>query len=103
MDPLIGLGIAVLIMIMALRLAHQALQGLLDAAPQESTIKGVASVIEKVKGVKEIHKLRGRYCGAVIFLEIRVGVAEDLSVREGHAITEDIKEAIHEKFPRLRI
>ncbi|MEW5921971.1 MAG: cation diffusion facilitator family transporter [Bacillota bacterium] len=101
MDPLVGQGIAVLIGIMAVRLARQALQGLLDSAPDANRISDVASIIEKVGGVKEIHRLRGRYSGSVIFMEAKVGVAAELSVLEGHAIARDIKEAIQEKIPEI--
>lgn len=97
MDPLTGLIIAVLIIVMAQRLGRQALRGLLDTAPEESKIQGVANVIEKIKEVKEIHGLRGRYSGAVICLEVRVGVSEELSVRDGHAIAGKIKKAVQEK------
>lgn len=101
MDPLTGLAIAVLIFIMVVRLARQSLQGLLDSAPDTRIINDAADAIKEVKGVKEIHKLRGRYSGPFIFLEVRVGVAAELSVLEGHGIAHEIKNAVQQENPAI--
>lgn len=101
MDPLVGLVISVLILFMALRLVRQVLQGLLDTAPDTNVINDVFAIIKRIEGVKEIHKLRGRYSGPFIFMEVKVGVAAELSVREAYDIAHKIKDAVQKKNPSI--
>lgn len=101
MDYLVGLVIAVLIIIMALRLGKSSLQGLIDTAPEQEKMKAISSVIQGVRGVEELHKLRGRSTGICTYLEAKIGVDAGISVQEGHEIAREIKTCVQRAFPEI--
>ena len=56
-DPLISVGIAVLILISAVRVTREALGIVLEFAPKDVDIRAVRSALESVDGVTDVHDL----------------------------------------------
>jgi len=61
-------------------------------------LDSIRSCIEKVSGVKEIKEIRARANGNNILIDVIVGVSADLSVIQGHDITEGIEGKLRSEF-----
>ncbi|MEX2174316.1 MAG: cation diffusion facilitator family transporter [Pirellulaceae bacterium] len=77
-----------------LRLLRMALREVLDAAPSrevEDQIRGIAAAVPSVKGIE---KCRIRKSGLSYFVEIHVEVDGDETVRRGHEIAHQVRDAL---------
>ena len=83
------------------RLLVPALQETMDTAAPEELRGEVARLAGAVAGVAAIEKCRVRKAGLEYYVDIHVGVAADLTVREGHRIAHGVKDAIREAQPAI--
>lgn len=78
-----------------------ALHETMDTAAPEELRNDVKRLAGEVTGVAEIEKCRIRKTGLDYYVDIHVGVAADLTVREGHRIAHDVKDAIRAAHPAV--
>lgn len=76
------------------RLLRPALHEVMDAAPPRELEESVRAIARNVAGVEEIDKCRIRKMGLEFYVDIHIGVDAELTVRRGHAIAHDVKDAI---------
>jgi cation diffusion facilitator family transporter len=81
------------------RLLVPALYETMDTAAPEELRREVAEVAGAVSGVAGIEKCRVRKTGLEYYVDIHVGVAADLTVREGHRIAHAVKDAVRTAQP----
>lgn len=75
----------------------EASHNLTDGFKKEE-LDNITQSIKKVEGVKKVKNIRARVHGNNILIDIIVGVDADLSVAEGHSITEKIEENLRSEF-----
>jgi len=78
-----------------------AIQEIMDTAPPKEVMEGVRLVALRVHGVINVEKCRLRKMGADFYADIHIGVDAELSVREGHRISHDVKDAIRHANPAM--
>lgn len=83
------------------RLLLPALQETMDTAAPAELRNDVVRLAGGVAGVAEIEKCRIRKAGLEYFVDIHVGVAAELTVREGHRIAHEVKDAIRTAQPAI--
>ncbi len=83
------------------RLLRPALYEIMDTAPRGKTVDLVRDAAGKVPGVIEIDKSFVRKMGLSFYVDIHIGVNENISVREGHGIAHAVKDAIQRSDPRI--
>ena len=83
------------------RLLLPALQETMDTAAPAELRNDVVRLAGGVAGVAEIEKCRIRKAGLEYFVDIHVGVAGELTVREGHRIAHEVKDAIRTAQPAI--
>jgi len=83
------------------RLFYPALQEVLDTAPQGEIAETVRSAAQAVPGVLDIEKCRIRKMGLEFYVDLHVGVDERISVRAGHEVAHEVKDAIRRTDPRI--
>jgi cation diffusion facilitator family transporter len=83
------------------RLFYPALQEVLDTAPQGEIAETVRSAAQAVPGVLDIEKCRIRKMGLEFYVDLHVGVDERISVRAGHELAHEVKDAIRRTDPRI--
>ena len=76
------------------RLFRTALSEILDVAVAENVETEVRNTSGAIEGVRAIDKCRIRKSGLGYFIEIHVVVDGDISVRQGHAIGHQVKDAL---------
>lgn len=96
-DPLVAVIVAVLIINTGWSIFKEASHNLTDGFNKEE-LDNIAQSIKKVSEVKKVKDIRGRVHGNNIFLDVIVRVSPELSVVEGHNITEEIEEKLRNEF-----
>ena len=97
-DSVAALGVSFVVMSVTIRLGRRTIDALLDRAP-DGIEQRVAARVEAIPGVRNCHKVRVRYSGPVLFVDLHVLVDGKQSLVQAHDLTEAIESAIHEIAP----
>ena len=89
-DSFAAIVIALLITYGAIKMLNESLNILLDRAPSEVILDQIYELATSIKGVREVHKLRARIIGNRIVGDMHVLVDPNLTIREGHDISENV-------------
>ena len=74
---------------------------LVDVSAPKKDQKKIKDVIKKVAGVKSIHAVRTRKLGPGLHVDLHVLVDGNITVKEGHDISEEVKKELIEKGPNI--
>lgn len=83
------------------RLLMPAVHEIMDTAPPKELEAGVRRIAQGVSGVVNVEKCRLRKMGVEFYVDIHIGVDADLTVRAGHQIGHDVKDAIRTANPAM--
>jgi cation diffusion facilitator family transporter len=101
LDPLVSLGVAVVIAWNGYQIFKKTVPVLVDAAPVP--IARIAEVAEGVPGVHSVHDIRSRSHGGEMFVEMHLHVTPEVErdhIRS-HAITEQVEHKLEEEFGKV--
>jgi cation diffusion facilitator family transporter len=104
LDPVIAIGVAVLILATAYRITRKSFYPLLDSAasPGEiSMIEGIMSEFRK-DGV-DFHKLRTRHAGGSLYVDLHMGFKPGISLERGHDLSHSLTAQIEETLPGAKV
>jgi cation diffusion facilitator family transporter len=103
-DPVIAMGVAVLILKAAWELTSEAVTYLLDASLPEEEEKVITLIINKMNPqVLNFHNFKTRKAGSERFVEFHLVVNKDLTVKQAHDICDDITVKIKMEFPKTEV
>ena len=91
LDALAALGVALFVVRIGIRLGWPAISELVDTGLDTNQLRHIRSVILGVDGVRELHLLRTRRIGGRALVDVHIIVDEDISVSEGHYISEAVR------------
>jgi cation diffusion facilitator family transporter len=83
------------------RLLLPALHEVMDTAPPKELETTVRAITAGVRGVVEVEKCRVRKMGIAYYVDLHIGVAAEMTVREGHQISHAVKDAIRTVRPEI--
>jgi cation diffusion facilitator family transporter len=83
------------------RLLFPALHEMLDTAPRGEIVAIIKSAAISVPGVLDVEKCLVRKMGLSFYVDLHVGVDGGISVREGHHIAHQVKDAIKRTDSRI--
>jgi cation diffusion facilitator family transporter len=101
LDPLAAVLVAALIFHAAWEIGWPALKELADTGAPEPVVDVIRKLALDVEGVRDVHALRTRYIGPGLDVDLHVLVEGGLTVREGHRISEEVKQRLLADGPRL--
>jgi cation diffusion facilitator family transporter len=94
-DPLVGLGIAAVIVWILAASIRVTIRRLLDGV-EPSVLDAMETVAAATPGVERVDRVRARWTGHRLEAEIDLAVADDLTVAEAHGIAETVHhEVLH--------
>lgn len=96
-DPLAAIIVGLLIVKTGFDIFKEASHNLTDGFNREQ-LDDITQCINKVSGVKKTKNIRARINGNNILIDVIVKVSADLSVVEGHNITEEIEMMLRSQF-----
>jgi cation diffusion facilitator family transporter len=83
------------------RLLFPALHEMLDTAPRGEIVATIQQAAGSVPGVLEVEKCLVRKMGLSFYVDLHVGVDGKISVRDGHHIAHQVKDAIKQSDSRI--
>jgi cation diffusion facilitator family transporter len=101
-DAMAAIVVAVFICVAAYRLGRRTIDTLTDAAPA-GVSERVAAIARRVAGVVSVERVRARPAGAVLFIDLGVGVSRTLPLDRVAAITEQLSLAIRTEMPTAEL
>ena len=94
LDAIAAVGVAVMIGKIGWDLSLQSLRELIDTGLEPERVKLIRASILEVQGVKALHVLRTRRMGGEALVDVHIQVNPNLSVSEGHHISEQVRERV---------
>ena len=99
-DPLVGLLITAVILVVLKQAAGQMLGRLMDAVEPE-LVEEVEAIAASVPQVQAVEQLRVRWLGHAIEASLAITVDGDLTVAEGHRVSEEVRHRLLHEVRRL--
>jgi ferrous-iron efflux pump FieF len=102
-DPLIGLGVVLVLLYSAFRVGRHALDMLMD---RELPAEARARIRKLALGhprAHNVHDLRTRRAGSDVFIELHLELDADLNLEQAHDITHEVETRIRAAFPEADI
>ncbi len=84
-----------------LEIARGSVLTLMDASPYPDKSEEMKEVAKEIPGVLDIHDMRLRQAGPVIFAEAHITVVKNLSIEEAHALADRIEKELMRVVPDL--
>jgi cation diffusion facilitator family transporter len=84
-----------------IRLLRPALYEIMDTAPRGQIVDRVRDAARSVPGVRDVEKSFVRKMGLSFYADLHVKVDGDISVRDGHRIAHEVKQAIQQTDSRI--
>lgn len=102
MDPLACVVISLVIVKVALDIARQAFDQMLDRACEPALQTQMRSVVLAQQGVLRLDSLTTRKFGSKIYVDVCIAADGDLSIKEGHDIAQAVHKQIEQHFPAVK-
>ncbi|HCU53368.1 MAG TPA: hypothetical protein DIC36_03490 [Gammaproteobacteria bacterium] len=97
LDALAALGVALFVVKIGIELGWPAINELIDTGLGANELQHIRRTILSVDGVRQLHLLRTRRIGGRALVDVHIIVDEDISVSEGHYISEAVRHRlVHE-------
>jgi cation diffusion facilitator family transporter len=104
LDPVVAIGVALLIIKAAFTLTRQSIADLLDTSMPESERAWIAEFLRAQRpDVCGFHRLRTRKAGAKRFVELHLIVEAEMHVIESHRIADLVTAGIRGRFPACHV
>lgn len=102
MDPLASLVICVFIEKAALDIFKDSINKMVDKACDEDTEQAIRECASKQEGVVRVDMLKTRVFGNKIYVDIEIGADGNETLREAHAVAEEVHNRIENEFPKVK-
>jgi ferrous-iron efflux pump FieF len=102
-DPLLGLGIVLVLLYSAFGVARHALDMLMDRELPSEQRAYIRRLALEHPGAHNVHDLRTRRAGADVFIELHLELDGELSLEQAHDLTHEVEARIRAAFPAADI
>lgn len=103
--PYLDAAAAVIVSMMIAKIgwdiAKESIEQLVDKGLDPEKVHFISAHIKEIPGVRHMHMLRTRQMGAEALLDVHVEVAPQLSVSEGHRISDEVSKELTSEFPDI--
>ena len=104
LDPIIAIGVAVLILATAYRITRKSFFPLLDSSASPAEIAKIEGVMKEFgdNGV-DFHKLRTRRAGGSLYVDLHMGFKPGMSLEQGHDLSHTLTSQIEQALPGAKV
>ena len=102
-DPLFGIGISVFILWNAGQIGWQSFNILMDQELPNDQREQIKEICRTHPSVRNVHDLRTRSAGQICFIQLHLELDGELSLRQAHAIADDVEARIGGAFPNAEV
>lgn len=100
-DDWAALLACVVIVFNGVRFARDAVHELMDTVPTTSLVDAIPSIAESIAGARFAEKVLVRKVGPRYYVDLHLEVDPHLTVRQGHEIAHDVKDAVIRARPEV--
>lgn len=93
--------VSIFVLHAALKIIWPGISELIDAGAPREIQKKITDIAGHHPGVLEVHKVRTRYISTSLLVDMHIVVNGSISVREGHAIADEVELSIMDDIPRI--
>ena len=93
-DDFGAIAASVLIVINGVRLLKNSLSDIMDEAPSSDFKVRIIHIVESIQGVMNVDNVKIRKSGLYYLVDLSIQVSGDLSVFEGHELSEEVKDKL---------
>ncbi len=101
LDRLGAVVVSIFIIHASMKIIWPALGELIDAGAPAETRKKIREIAHKNENVLQVHDIRTRYISTSIQVDLHIVVEGLLTVRQGHAIADDVRDRIIAEIPEI--
>lgn len=94
LDPLMTIAVAVFIIKTSYTIICHNGAVLLDAGADEKLLAKIKHISSSIKGVMDVHDVRSRYHGSLLFVDLHVLVSPTMSVDVSHQVCDEIEKQL---------
>ena len=91
LDAIGAIVVSVFIIYPAYTIFKKSILSILDESVDSETLSKIEQIALQTKDVKEVHDIRTRKAGETFFVDMHILVDGNISVQEGHNISEEVK------------
>lgn len=102
-DPIVAIGVALMIMRVAFSLTWKAAGPLIDETLPASELGELTDMVMRNPRIVGYHKLRTRKSGPFREIDYHLIVPGDITVEEAHAIAERIEDEMRQRYPGTHV
>lgn len=102
MEPIASIVICVFIEKAAFDIFKDAIDKMVDKACDEQIEEALRNCALNTKGVERVDLLKTRIFGNKVYVEMEIGADENLSLKDSHAIAENVHDAIEQGWPKIK-
>jgi len=103
-DPLVAIGVAIVIMKAAFDLTLRSYHDLIDRSLPDETTQRIKEIIcEHASDYAGFHGLRTRRSGPEIFIDFHLVMAGSISVEQSHDLADHLESDLRTEFPRSTV
>ncbi len=102
---LIRAGIAVIsiaVFFVGLRMVFLGFAGIMDKVPSPAVLERIRVCAQRISEVEDIIKIKARYIGTLLHIDMWISVDDDLSMEQADRIARNVKIQLMEKIPFAR-
>ena len=101
-DAVAAILVGGIVIQVSIKLGLRTIHALLDTAPEGLEDK-IISTVEALSGIRDCHKVRIRYSGPQVFVDLHVLIDGSVSFHRVHELTEEIERAISNITPNADV
>lgn len=94
MDPIAGIIVSILILKTALSIYIDAINSLMDTAPEKDVLDSIKIAANKANGVKSVQDVKVRQYGSKYLVDMKICVNPKITVEEGHGAAARAKQSV---------
>ena len=102
LDPIACVVISLFILKATYDIVKDAVDKMIDKSCDEETVARMTTLVMEQDGVKRLDVIRTRLFGNKIYVDIEISADENLRLKESHAISQNVHDAIEKEFPLVK-
>lgn len=101
LDHLAAIIVTAFILKIAATIIFNSINELIDTGISRRELEEIYTVINKIENVEGVHAVRTRMIASSIYIDLHLEVNGELSVAEGHSVSEKVKQILIETNPGI--
>lgn len=96
-DPIAGVFVSVLVIVMAWKLGKESIHSTLDHVLHDEEIQPLKDIVTSFPEVKKLGELHAREHGHYVIIDLKISVDPNMTVEEGHRVGKKVKKRLMEE------